>query len=343
MKRLVLVLMLAGLAGLTLYHITKRGDSEGEEPGALAKSADTVSLGAGPSRAAEPAAAQARPEPPRAPAAPVLSATTRVAVEPAREAGGAAPEAAPPPVRVAEPDGTAVGAIVVKAQEALQAGDRLKAWLLFSQAYRNGSKAQRELVLGSVDRLARELFWNPRSTTGATIHEVKRGESLVRIGRKYGVNGMGIARLNGIVRAHLIKVGQKLRVFPGAQEIVVSKSDFTLTLFVGGRFVRQYKVGLGKENRTPVGSFEINNPLKEPDWYPPEGGVIKFGDKRNLLGTRWLGFKDQPGLTGFGIHGTWEPDSVGQMVSNGCVRMRNAEVEELYDFVVPGARVVIEP
>jgi lipoprotein-anchoring transpeptidase ErfK/SrfK len=54
-----------------------------------------------------------------------------------------------------------------------------------------------------------------------------------------------------------------------------------------------------------------------------------------------------PTLRGFGIHGTWDPDSIGTAASLGCVRMRNEEVEELYDFIpLPrngqGTKVTIE-
>jgi len=226
--------------------------------------------------------------------------------------------------------------------ELLSAGKDLEAWTALSKAYWSGNAGQRTRAVVQLNALSKSVFWNRRNVKGAVVHTVQRGDSLVRIGKKYGVNAYGIARINGIVRAHLIKVNQKIKVFPGKAEILVSKSRFKLTLFIGGGFIKEYPIGQGKNNTSPVGEFKLDNLLKKPDWYPSEGGIIKYGDKRNPLGTRWLGFRDQPGVTGFGIHGTWEPDSIGKMSSNGCIRMANKDAEELYDFVLPGTRVVIE-
>ena len=63
--------------------------------------------------------------------------------------------------------------------------------------------------------------------------------------------------------------------------------------------------------------------------------MIDFGSEENLLGTRWMALEsaDHPELTGFGIHGTWERDSIGSESSAGCIRMLNEEVEELFDLV----------
>jgi len=46
-------------------------------------------------------------------------------------------------------------------------------------------------------------------------------------------------------------------------------------------------------------------------------------------------------LAGFGIHGTTEPQTLGRQVTQGCVRMLNAEVEELYAIVPVGTEVTI--
>jgi nucleoid-associated protein YgaU len=351
MKRILLVLVIGGLAAFGAYQLAQRRAAERRSDAGrtAAAPAETAAKAPAEEAPAEEAKAEgaapaetAKTEekvPAKAPEKPVLLSMRAVAKTESK-----APETAPAEVRavVPAPD-SEVGELIQKGQAAMDGGNKPAAWEHLSRAYWSGKREERAQLLGPLTALSRQLFWNVRSVDGATIYEVSGGDSLVRIGKKLGAHPMGIARVNGIVRAHLIKVGQKLRVFPGKADILVSKQDFTLTLFVGGRFVKQYRVGLGKENRTPVGTFEINNPLQKPDWYPPEGGIIKFGDKRNLLGTRWLGFKDKPGVTGFGIHGTWEPETVGTMASNGCIRMRNEDVEELFDFVLPGSRVVIEP
>ena len=73
------------------------------------------------------------------------------------------------------------------------------------------------------------------------------------------------------------------------------------------------------------------------------GGIIKFGDPKNLLGTRWMSIQDttRPEIKGFGIHGTPARDSIGAETSNGCIRMLNEDVEELYMLIPPRTEVII--
>jgi lipoprotein-anchoring transpeptidase ErfK/SrfK len=101
-----------------------------------------------------------------------------------------------------------------------------------------------------------------------------------------------------------------------------------------------YRVGLGKDGRTPRGSFTIEVKQENPVWWK-DGQAIPFGDPENVLGTRWMGFEDRPGTSGYGIHGTTEPETIGLNRSMGCVRMRNEEVQELFDFVPRGTSVEI--
>jgi lipoprotein-anchoring transpeptidase ErfK/SrfK len=85
---------------------------------------------------------------------------------------------------------------------------------------------------------------------------------------------------------------------------------------------------------------ERNARIKDPPWYR-RGERIEHGDPRNILGTRWMGFKPTSDLTGYGIHGTTQPESVPGRVSNGCIRMRNADVEELFEWVPKGTKVYV--
>jgi len=122
--------------------------------------------------------------------------------------------------------------------------------------------------------------------------------------------------------------------------VVVHKDLHQLYLFFNDMFILNYKVGLGKEDRTPAGSFKIVTKLKNPVWYW-QGRRIPAGDPRNLLGSRWRGFDNQPGASGFGIHGTRDPKSIGKNLSNGCVRMEDGNVKQLFELVPRGTRVDI--
>ena len=81
--------------------------------------------------------------------------------------------------------------------------------------------------------------------------------------------------------------------------------------------------------------------IKNPDWHPRAGVIIPYGDARNILGSRWMAFRDTPDYQGFGIHGTTEPSSIGKEASSGCVRMLRDDVERLFEWTPRGTTVVI--
>src|SRR5439155_21861230 len=104
-------------------------------------------------------------------------------------------------------------------------------------------------------------------------------------------------------------------------------------------FIKSFKVGLGESNSTPVGTFVVKNSSKmiNPPWTNPKTGE-KFlaDDPKNPIGERWIGIEgqgDAKQFTGFGIHGTVDPESIGKMKSMGCVRMASADVEVVYDLL----------
>ena len=79
-----------------------------------------------------------------------------------------------------------------------------------------------------------------------------------------------------------------------------------------------------------TGTFTIVNRVTQPTYYRP-GKVVAPGP-RNPLGTRWIGLSQK----GYGIHGTDAPQSIGHARSQGCIRLRNADVEKLFERVRAG-------
>ena len=176
----------------------------------------------------------------------------------------------------------------------------------------------------------------------ATTYEVKRGDSLVKIAAKFRITPERIMALNGLT-SHMLQRGQVLRVVRGDFNILVDLSKHKLFFRSGDSVIKRYDIAIGKdETPTPPGDFKVTDKLPNPVWYStlPSGAkeVIPPDDPRNELGTRWIGFKPA-----YGIHGTIDPESIGKAMSNGCVRMHNEDVEELYDLVVAGTPVKIIP
>ncbi len=118
------------------------------------------------------------------------------------------------------------------------------------------------------------------------------------------------------------------------RRIVVSIPDRKLALIEDGRIVKIYRIAVGaKDSPSPSGSFTIAHRIPQPTYYAP--GVITPPGPENPLGTRWIGLS----LKGFGIHGTNQPRSVGRRASHGCIRMRNGDVEDLFERVRVGDSV----
>lgn len=106
--------------------------------------------------------------------------------------------------------------------------------------------------------------------------------------------------------------------------ILIVLSNRQLYLYSNNGLDNKFPVAIGKKNTpTPRGDFSIINKIKEP--YNP------------ALGSRWLQFSYQM----HGIHGTNQPQLIGQAVSQGCVRMYNKDVEHIFSRVSLGTKVKI--
>jgi lipoprotein-anchoring transpeptidase ErfK/SrfK len=121
------------------------------------------------------------------------------------------------------------------------------------------------------------------------------------------------------------------------RRIVVNIPDRRLMLIEGGEVVKTYAVAVGTPaTPTPSGTFQVVTRVTNPAWYRP-GKVVPPGPS-NRLGPRWIGLSRK----GYGIHGTDSPRSIGRAKSHGCVRMRNADVEELFELVQVGDVVELQ-
>ncbi len=226
-------------------------------------------------------------------------------------------------------------------EEYLKKGRKFEARNVLSDLYfKETDRKKRDEIKKKLDQLNKVLVFSRTPSPDAVFYEVKAGDSLVKIAKKFNINYAFIMRINNKSRT-IIKIGERLKILKGELSLLVDKSDYTLTILLNGHFIKQYPVGIGKSDKTPVGVFIVDNKLVNPTWYSPDG-VYPFGHPKNVLGTRWIGFEDRNGLYGYGIHGTANPDSIGKDMSNGCIRMRNENVEELFDFVKSKTRVVMQ-
>ena len=176
-------------------------------------------------------------------------------------------------------------------------------------------------------------------------YQVKSGDNLTAIGNKHKVPAEFLMELNGITDARKLQAGQTLKVVYGPFNAVISKSSFTLDLYLQRTYVKSYKVGTGLPGKeTPSGKWRIssNGKLLQPPWPRPTelgGGIVYPEDSEYPLGTHYIGLDglegEAKGRTGFALHGTKEPKSIGTRSSQGCVRLHNKDIEKIYNMFVP--------
>ncbi|KGK87135.1 hypothetical protein DP73_15045 [Desulfosporosinus sp. HMP52] len=111
--------------------------------------------------------------------------------------------------------------------------------------------------------------------------------------------------------------------------ILIDKDNNNLFVLSENRIIRDYPVALGKDNATPEGKLFLSKKVVNPDKNVPQN--------RNVYGTRAMELANM----NYAIHGTNTPSTIGRNISQGCVRMNNSEIEELYAMIPLNTEVEI--
>lgn len=180
-----------------------------------------------------------------------------------------------------------------------------------------------------------KLLFSPMQTTDSKVYEVQPQDTLGKIAKTFGTTVDLIMKANNL-KSDLIRPGMKLKISTAKFNILIDKSQNTLTLKSNDEIFKIYSVSTGIDNSTPIGTFKITVKIIDPTWYKA-GAIVPPGSPKNILGTRWLGLS----IPGYGLHGTAEPESIGKQVTAGCVRMLNNDAEELYTMLPVGTEVTI--
>lgn len=201
-------------------------------------------------------------------------------------------------------------------------------------------------VLGEVQDRYR---MDPAGDWPSIEHEVKSGDNLISIRKELVRNDASLLLCTGLIErvnrlGKFIQPGQTLRIPTDRPSVLVDLDARMLLYLQGDEVVKAWEVGIGKEgHETPVGCYVVGDKQTDPSWMPVGGPQLPFGHPDNPLGTRWIAWYQGGHSTSYGIHGTSDPSGVGGRVSQGCVRMRNEDVQELFDLLPVGATVVVQP
>ena len=128
--------------------------------------------------------------------------------------------------------------------------------------------------------------------------------------------------------------------------IIVHTSERFLYLVQGNNRALRYGIGVGRDGFQWQGLVKISRKAEWPDWTPPPEMIARqpylprfmAGGPGNPMGARALYL----GQTVYRIHGTNQPQTIGEAVSSGCFRLVNPDVSDLYDRVPVGTRVVVK-
>lgn len=350
MTALIAVAACAILAGISygIYQWTQGADDPADmtEPvalpgGEVEAPLDPVALPGMPSVETAAVAVPAAPAQPVAQAASETPAAPTAAVA-ADTPPPSAPVAAQPVPTVAiepiPPTPEAAAEALAKAKAARDAGDLQAARMaaLSALTAAPGDVATEQLL----NELAMPLLASRHPMPEKVPYSIRSGDYLGKIAAKFNTPVALIAVANGITDPTRIRVGQELLLLDGNTHIFaleVSKSRNDLVVTLDGAFFKRYRVATGVNGKTPTGTFKVVDKIEHPAWHVAGRTPIPYGDPDNLLGTHWLALD----VEGYGIHGTWAPETIGSQSSDGCVRLLNDDVKELYTILPKGTAVTI--
>jgi lipoprotein-anchoring transpeptidase ErfK/SrfK len=303
-----------------------------------------------------PPAAEPAP-PPALPPAPQAAATRTppVATDPPAATPPAdtpAPQA--PPAAAATPEPT----VYDEAAERIRDGDPVGARLLLSQALRGAASGPEAADLRATLTVMNDgMIFGPQVTPGdpfTRLYKIRPGDALSRVVSNEGVktNWRFVQRVNGIKDPGKLRVGQQIKLVQGPFHAEVDRGGHRIDLWLGegddAVYIRSLPVGLGEFDSTPRGSFRVRRGGKmvNPSWTNPRTGErYAADDPENPIGEYWIGLDgiDAHNLQeqGFGIHGTIEPDSIGQDRSMGCVRLADDDIALVYEMLTEGNSIVL--
>jgi len=178
-----------------------------------------------------------------------------------------------------------------------------------------------------------------------TDHVIQSGDTLGKIAKAYKISEDLLAEINKIKNKNFIRVGRRIKTLNGPFHATIDKSDHVMHIYLQDVYVRSYRVALGMHGSTPTGKWKVCNHQVNPGWTDPRDGKRWHPeDPDNPIGEFWIGLEglegDATGQFGYGIHGTIEPETIGQDVSLGCVRLAADDIAAVYKMLLPGHSLV---
>jgi lipoprotein-anchoring transpeptidase ErfK/SrfK len=367
-RALIIAIVVVAAAAWTSYALKSSGNSDPDQPNPIQLAVDSPNndpLATPPTdhgltslRATTPATAHGEDVPPRS----AVRANWPASIGSSLEVG--IPEFQPPeqeddlPPLTTETPPTQIVAMSLEdtlaaGRQALARGEQVAARTMYARALNQGvPPSEAQVIRAELTHLADAMIFSRAAVPNDPMtgtHNLSSGQTILAVAQRYKTTADLVCAINNIADPNRVKAGTRLKIIHGPFDAVIYKSQHRLDVYLQNTYVRSFPVGLGTNGGTPLGLWTIRNKLRNPDWTDPRNGQHYLGDDAdNPIGERWIGLDclsgDCMGRTGFGIHGTIEPQSIGANMSMGCVRLAPDDVVLLYDLLVRHhSRIEIRP
>ena len=232
---------------------------------------------------------------------------------------------------------------------------RLSARLLDSDL----SRTEESAIVRKLSALAKQTLFSPTVVPGDTLafsYTVRAGDTLASVNHRLGLN-LPTSVLEQINGAAPLAPGRSIKLLRGPFHAIISKNKFAMYVYLqdsqGNKiFVRRAKVAIGKDDRTPEGSFRVAGKAKHVTWTPPPSMAkkykhpVRWGQHGYPLGKDgyFMSLRGTDDATrnvkGYGIHGTNAQWSIGKAASHGCIRVGDSDIAAVWNLMTEGASTV---
>jgi hypothetical protein len=193
---------------------------------------------------------------------------------------------------------------------------------------------QRHLI-DMLDRLAGTVIYSHKHHLLVPAYESRPGDTLASVAQAHQLSPTLLAKINGLDPAAPLPPGTMLKVLPGPFNAVVDLKNHRLTLFLKGRYAGRFPIGIGREQSATPGDFEVKSIIDNPT-YPAQVAGAPTDQSASPFGRYWIDLGNQ-----IGIHGTSNPLSVGRSDGQGCISLKDDDIEHIHDILTVGAKVLI--
>ena len=202
----------------------------------------------------------------------------------------------------------------------------------------------RQKIYTVLDRLAFDVFYNPKSFLLEPGYQVQRNETLVSIASRYSVEPEFLAVLNQLKIGlnDPLPAGIQLKVIRGPVDAQVSMSRMELLLRFNGLYAGRFKLGCASNVGSMRGTYNISRKISNPEYHGPIAptnvmGMVAGGDPNNPLGPCWIELGQ-----GFGLQGTNDPTLIGQKSAPvGGLIFSNRDIAHLNILLPNGASITL--